>query len=694
MLATLPVHPLQRHARYLYVAEGGHGIHVLDVRRPTEPVQVAFAATLNPRGIELVGEHLYVADGVGGLEVFDVSKPEAIHRVGHLPMFDAHDVEVRWPWAYVADGPEGLCVVDVRVPIAPRFLAEVDLNAESRLPNDAILVESLFQYSRPTAREDRPASERTPARNLCAVLDRRKGLYLVDVTEPELPQILFPRPEERTRATGEDGEDAPSYRGLALLSQVDLADPLGGERTAERDYAYFLFERGRGDQRRSLLVSYDVTDPTRVSRRERARVDAGYSTEQLVVADYYSAPTRRRIAFTPGSRGVFMADLTTTKEPVQAGRLPGLVETYAIVVEEFPLDRMIDENGRPEKDVSHEGSRWLWRAEIERILGVSKEQLGTDLEHRRPGAGAGETARLQFTALDKDGSGLLEGEELAASGATSADLDGDGRVALAEFARAGSTFDAAGAQATPAPPQKIGARTRPDGDLARLLDGVDPFRYDQDKSKSLARPEAERAFFRALDLDGNEKLTRDELSRYPGELRELRYRDARATRLFERVDKNHDGNVSAREFHLEDAEWQALDADGNGSLLLVEPTQAFQRERGLVLPGSEWPARREELVPLSPGISVETILKEFDRDGDEILDQRELKARPDLLRVFDADKNQRVERTEIVNLLARISDAGTHSLPDDFLARWDLDGIGKVEADELPEAVRARLALE
>lgn len=685
------VDPLQGYAHHVYVAEGRRGIHVLDVRQPSAPKRVAFVATVNPRGLELSGEHLYVADGIGGLKIFDVSKPETIRLVGLLPMHDAHDVEVRWPWAYVADGPAGLSVVDVRAPIAPRLLAEVDLNAESRRPNEAILVESLFQYSRPIARDERPTDQRTQARNLCVVLDRKKGPYLVDVTEPELPQILYPRPEDRTRAGGE-GID-PTYRGLALLSQVDLADPLGGERTAERDYAYFLMERGRGDQSRSNLVALDVTDPTRVSRRDRTRVDAGYSTEQLLVADFYSAPTRRRIGFTPGSRGVYLADLTTTKEPVQVGKLPGLLDAYAIAIEEFPLDRMIDESGRPEKDISHEASRWLWRAEIERILDVGMEELGTGLQYRQQGAPTGGTARRHLAALDLDRSGFLEGEEYLGGGGKAADLDADGRISLLELARAGMPKSAPDEVSEDAAPTLMAGRGMPDGDLARLLDGVDPYHHDQDKNKSLSRAETERAFFQALDLDGNDRLSRDELSRYPGELRELRFADARATQLFEQVDRNRDGAVTAREFHLEDAEWSALDTDGDGSLRLLEPPYPFQRARGLVLTGSEWPHRRERLVLLAPGITVEALLKEFDRDGDESLDQRELKARPDLLRLFDRDQDQRADRGEIAALVSRIADEGVALLPDDFLGRWDLDGSGKVETDELPEAVRARLAL-
>jgi Ca2+-binding EF-hand superfamily protein len=238
------------------------------------------------------------------------------------------------------------------------------------------------------------------------------------------------------------------------------------------------------------------------------------------------------------------------------------------------------------------------------------------------------------------------------------------------------------------------ARVLGEGDLTDLLDGTDPYAFDADKDESLSRQEAERGFFKALDLDGDQALSRDELSRYPGPLRELRYGDARAAQLFAHADKNRDGHVALREFRLEDPEWRALDADADGALRLVEPPYAFQRERGLVLPGSEWPTRRTDLVPLPPGLSIEAVLKTFDRDGDERLDQRELKGRPDLLLSFDADRDQQVSRDEIAALLARLDDLGVLALPDDFLGRWDLDGSGAVDADELPRGVRLRLGLE
>jgi hypothetical protein len=146
-----------------------------------------------------------------------------------------------------------------------------------------------------------------------------------------------------------------------------------------------------------------------------------------------------------------------------------------------------------------------------------------------------------------------------------------------------------------------------------------------------------------------------------------------------------------REFRLGDVEWSELDADVDGSVRFVESPRPEQRERGFVLGGSEWPVDRTELFLLPPGISAERILAAFDGDGDEVLGQRELASRPDLLARFDADGDRRVTRTEIERRLARL---GVHDVADDFVGRWDLDGSGRVEPEELPAGVRPRLRLE
>ncbi len=694
-VVELAIHadPLQGYAHHLYAAEGGHGIHVLDVSNPLEPRTVAFVATVNPRGIELVGDTLYVADGIAGVKVFDVSKPAAIRQIGRFVTVNAHDVDVKWPWMYVADGAGGLVLADVTVPIAPRFLAGLDLNGATAAANQAILVETLFQYSRPVANEGGQQHRRSSARNLCAVLDRRRGAFFVDVTEPTRPVVLHPEASNSSNAGPLPGVD---FRGLVLLSQVDLAEAQGGERTAERDYAYVLFERGPLNDRRSGIRILDVSDPKRIPRfgTDRQRVPAGYATEQLVAADFYNPPFRQRLLFSPGELGVYITDVSTSREPVQIGLLPGLDEAFALAIEEFPLDRMVDEAGRPLKDVSHADSRWLQRGEIERILSVSAAALGFENEGSGPEPPAW-TARLLLERADVDHSGFLEGEEYEAGGGRSVDQDGDGRITLAELGQQiepqeeetveESTATSAAAAAPSA------SRTLEDGDLARILDGTNPFLFDDNDDSRLDRGEAARAFFAALDLDEDERLTLDELSRYPGQLRDLRFADVAAKATFRALDRNGDEKLVVREFLLGEPEWTALDADRDNAVRLLRGEFDFQRERGFVLDGSEWPKRRSLLFPLPPGITSDQLLARFDADRDGVLGRAEMTARPELFAMADLNRDATVDRVEIVRIADLIGKGGVDTCADDFWGRWDLDANGRLESGELPELVFLRL---
>ena len=75
---------------------------------------------------------------------------------------------------------------------------------------------------------------------------------------------------------------------------------------------------------------------------------------------------------------------------------------------------------------------------------------------------------------------------------------------------------------------------------------------------------------------------------------------------------------------------------------------------------------------------------QFDTDADQRMTRRELQGRRDLLLALDDDRDQVVSEVEFRARLDRLADLGTDVLVDSFAARWDLDGDGVVEADELP----------
>ena len=680
--------PLQGHAEFLYVAEGGRGIHVFDVRNPTEPERVAFVESISPRGMALAGDFLLSADGIGGLRVYDVSQPAKIERVGVVPMFDAHEVEVRFPYAYVADGPGGLVIVDVRDPIRPRVVGGTGLVNGRAAVDNVVDLDLLFQYSRPEvdfAGESAPF--RTDARHLAAVVDQDAGLYLIDVTEPTHPEVLWPRAERDGRTTAQQRRQTWEYRGVALRSHVDIASPQGGTKTKERDYAYLLEERilDNGDGR-SFVRVIDVSDPK--LPREAGRVAAGDQSESLVHASFYNQPFLQPIALVPGNDGIFITDLSGSETPTELGVIQALRSTYMVAVEEFPLDKMIDANGDRLKDVSRRPSRWMYRAEVEQILDVDGITLGTIEEGDEPGDLPGASARGFFLRLDKDKDGLLTGKELDRAG-ENFDANGDGRITLAEMAEQGGSFEEPERSGTQEPVVGgpfLSTRVDPDGDLSRLFDGIEPHAFDRDDDMRLDRKEASKALFAALDLDSDDKLTLAELSRHPGELRQLRYGDTGALKKFGLKDMNRGGTVSSRELKIADGEWAALDADADGFVQLPVPYDVTAERAGVTSPRSEWPTRQPNLVPLPPVVTREAIFEVFDEDGNGYLSKRELRARPDLFQLMERDADGRVSGEEVGRAIDTILQNGVEVTRDHFL-RWDLNADGKVGAGELPDAV-------
>lgn len=673
--------PLQGHAEYLFAAEGGRGVHVFDVRDPVSPRRVSFHATLNPLGLELAGDTLYVADGVGGLRLFDVSDPEQMQLVGQVATFEANSVSVQWPYAYVADGPGGLAICDVRAPSAPRFVSALAIGQNENVPDAISLVETIFQYSRPrTFSDGDPRNERTTARHVAAVVDHERGLSLIDVTEPTHPFLLYPKGRRRTGA----GLN-PLHTGLVLRSHVDLAELQGGEGTRERDYAYLTIEAGPPNNRitQLLTVNISVPDAPVLVGAERAAA----SSEMATLVELYNPPFLQSIVLVPGQNGVLASDVSVSKNITQIGALAGIRECYVAVVEEFPLDRTIDEKGNRLKDVSHEGSRWLQRDEFARILDVPQSAIESVPEDEEALVIPGLTARLHFERLDEDSDGLLMDDEFKAGGGKAIDLDEDGRITLLELARATGSVRLRSSESEEEEPEVSSfnvERIGEDGDLSRLLDRVDPRDYDRNGDEKLSMRELKVAFFHALDLDGDERVSPDELSRSPGELRQLRYGGDWARARFRKEDINKDGVLSVREYSVEPRDIEALDRDRNGIVQLELDYDPQRISRGDAPPPPEWPKRRRFDWNVPPDLSLERLLATLDRNGDGKLTRREFNKRPDLIEVFDIDGDQVGSETEIATTLALVARFGLDACADEFEERWDLDGDGKVEAEEVP----------
>jgi Ca2+-binding EF-hand superfamily protein len=681
---ALDCEPLQGFAQRVFVAEGFRGIHVLDVRRPEEPRRTQFLATVQPMGLAWAGEHLFVADGAGGVRIFRSVDGGRLSEVARVPTFDARDVHVQWPLAYVADGIGGLLILDVRKPAEPKVVSGARTSSDAALPDSAVAVSLLFQNSRPIAEDGRASDKRTIARALLCVLDERDGLVLFNATEPSALEKLWPPSEERSRARRN-----VTYRGMVVRSHVDLAEPQGGSKTREGDFVYLLSESEvENAAPQSRLSVLEVTEPRRV--RSLATLPSGDATEMLALGAYYNPPFLASVAFAPGSEGLYVTDVSVSAEPKQLGVVAGLRDCFAVALEEFPLDRMLDETGRALKDVSHAGSRWLTLPEIERLLLVPSTVLGNAVGRAKseiPGAGA----RAHFAACDADRSGMLEGEELRRAGAT-LDADRDGRVLLRELAALAKLREGERTEAEAAAPVFLETRVDRDGDLARLFDGVAPLEFDVDGNRRLDRAELSRVLFSALDLDRDRALDLDELSRHPGELRQLRYGGELARSSFARVDSNGDGRIQAKELRIADEDFTALDVDRSGFVELGPAGRVYWEERGHFGATSEWPSRRAMALALPPRITVEALLATFDADRDGALGARDLKPRSELLAELDTDRDGSAEPEELAARVRLIDAQGVEVAPDRFVERWDLDGDGQVSEKELPEVAWRVLA--
>ncbi|MEE8469153.1 MAG: hypothetical protein V3T22_11900, partial [Planctomycetota bacterium] len=435
-----------------------------------------------------------------------------------------------------------------------------------------------------------------------------------------------------------------------------------------------------------FLRTIDVTDP--LAPKQSGRVATGDQTEMIVPAAFYNAPFLQPVALVPGNEGVFATDLSLSEEPTQLGALQAIQSAYVVAIEEFPLDQMLDANGERLKDISRRPSRWLYRAEIERILDVDGELLGTIREGEDVAEFPGQTARGFFQKLDEDKNGLLTGEEYERGGGSRTDSNGDGRITLAELAHMGGSFAVQGTLVGSEPVVVLGSsRVDPDGDLARLFDGIDPEEFDRDDDGRLTRKETSQALFAALDLNGDQRLSLAELSRHPGELRQLRFGDLGALKQFDRQDLNRGGTISSRELRIADREWAALDVNGDGHVQLPVRADKYLERRGYVPPPSEWPTRQPAYSALPPVITIERVYEVFDSNGDLRLTRRELDRRPDLFYEFDRNGDSLIDEREIARSIDLVNRRGVDATAADFDARWDLDGDGHVGPGELPAAV-------
>ena len=331
---------------FLLLEDGA--LAAVDVRNPLDPRLAGRLPGAAPdgRGVLVADDLVYVADAKRGVVVVDASTPARPKEIAVLPVErgEARGMFLDGFTLYVAAGTGGLLAVDVADPAAPREISRVHL-ADGELADDARAVSVLFQFSRPHPSGHDAA--RLPPRALAAVANGARGLALVDVTRPDAPVVL-PGP--------------PGGGGVvdvALATLFEIGSEGGGIPSRERDYAVALTPAG--------LSIVDVSDTTGAPPPPPPAFGVPGGARRLRILRAYNAPFLQTYAAVATAAGLQLVDLTRPSAPAPAGSV-AQAGTTSLAAEEFPLDRMVDSRGRPLKDVSHEGARWLSPSELRTVL--------------------------------------------------------------------------------------------------------------------------------------------------------------------------------------------------------------------------------------------------------------------------------------------------------------------------------------
>jgi hypothetical protein len=342
---------LQGRAATGFAATADGTFWALDLRSPLAPRVAGRVekALEDPRALLVADDLVYAADGKKGIVVFDASvpsKPKVRATLALEAPAEARGLFLDGPRLYVAAGAAGLVILDVFDPSAPAILSRVPIG-DREVADDARAVSVLFQFSRPNPVEAH--APRLPPRGLAVVANGGDGMAMVDVTKPEAPVFLG-----SIRIPG-------GCVDVALGTIFELGSEGGGIASREVDYAFALSPAA------VHLLDVSATLGMPASRVPRAFPVAGGGARALKVIRAYNAPFLQSHVLVAGAAGLEIVEVTRPSEPVSRGTvaIPG---TAAVGAEEFPLDRMIDSRGKPLKDVSHEGARYLNPEELRRVL--------------------------------------------------------------------------------------------------------------------------------------------------------------------------------------------------------------------------------------------------------------------------------------------------------------------------------------
>ncbi len=104
---------------YAYLSDFDNGFYVVDVKDPSNPVEIANVKTSgNAKKVAIEGDRAFVADGLDGVKVFDISNPSDPKIVGSYKSdMNVVDLVVDKNLLYIANESEGIEVLDVSDPL-------------------------------------------------------------------------------------------------------------------------------------------------------------------------------------------------------------------------------------------------------------------------------------------------------------------------------------------------------------------------------------------------------------------------------------------------------------------------------------------------------------------------------------------------------------------------------------------------
>ena len=248
------VRDLEINGDFLFVADDGGALRVVDVSNPAEPFETS-KVDLPPfvRAVSLEGERAYLATGWNGMVIIDIGEPDnpriinTVKNIGYLL-----DVHVENNRALVADSKSGIKLFDVSNPESPVQIGSSEVPGRSHgvhLEKNLAYVVSLETFDEKqvgglsivdfsslenpklvgfeplTYGAERVWVEQSKAYLAGVVTDA--GLIIVDVTNPSAPERLgaYTHPTCSESIAVRNGVAYLSH-GDQGLKVIDLSEPL------------------------------------------------------------------------------------------------------------------------------------------------------------------------------------------------------------------------------------------------------------------------------------------------------------------------------------------------------------------------------------------------------------------------------------------------------------------------------------